>query len=108
MPIKFFVPELNGVKEKGEELYQSIRRFAEQRGTVEERRIRSITFRDRIDKRRPVKATVGSPDPLEGDLVFAILESTDYFICTTNRGVRKGDPLMINKTDVSDVEEFER
>jgi len=93
-------------KTSAEKLYQAVKKFAaETKGwSIGERRIRSITFRDHG---RIVKATVGRPDPCEGGLVVAILESETYLICTPTRGVQKGEPLMVGKDEVSDVEEFD-
>jgi hypothetical protein len=108
--MRFFVPDLDGIKERGEELYQAIKKFAERWGATTADRIYSISFRDPQvrPKNKPVTAIVGRADPLEGGLVFAIFDSHEaYFVCTTNRGARRGDPLMITKADVNNVEYFE-
>jgi hypothetical protein len=104
--MKFFVPELPGGSIKNaEELYQSIKKFAEQNGyKVENRRIYSLEFRD---YKKTVKAIVDRADPCEGQLVYAILESNVYLICTKNRGVLRGEPMMVGKNEVSAIEEFE-
>jgi hypothetical protein len=110
IPKQFFIPELEGAQQKGEDLYQSIQKFVARWGPIEKRRIHSMMFWDRVNKKKPVKAAVGRPDPCEGGLVFAIFElgeSYPYLICTTSRGVRRGDPLVISRVDVTEVEYFE-
>lgn len=103
--MKFFVPTEND-PEKAEELYQAIKKFAaETKGwAIGERRIRSITFRD---GGYIVQALVGRPEPSKGGIVIAILESENYLVCTRDRGVLKGEPVMVGKHEVTDSEDFE-
>jgi hypothetical protein len=122
--MKFFIPELVGAGQQGEELYQAIRKFVPGRFPLGDRRIRSITFRDASLGRKKGRtqtqtATVGREDPHGEGLVFAILESTKYrnsygdppsegyLICAKNRGVKRGEPLAIPNADVQDVEFFD-
>ena len=77
-------------------MYAAIRRFvAEQMGPLDERRFYRLTFRHH---NRDVVATVGKSDPLEGNMVFAILRSASetgsFYICTENRGVLRGAPIV--------------
>ena len=103
--MKFFVPNEND-PEKAEELYQAIKKFvAEAKGVaIGDRRIRSITFRD---GGYIVQALVGRPEPLKRGMVIAILESESYLVCTPDRGVFKGEPVMVGKHEVTDSEDFE-
>jgi hypothetical protein len=103
--MKFFIPTV-GDPEKAEELYQATKKLAaDTKGwSIVARRIRRITFWDRG---KIVEAAVGGREPCESELVIAILESENYLICTPNRGVLKGDPLMVGKRDVIDSEDFE-
>ena len=52
-------------------------------------------------------ATVGEIEPLGGETVVAILDSNTYLVCTPNRGVLRGMPIMVGKQEVFDVEDFE-
>jgi len=103
--MKFFVPNEND-PERAEELYQAIKKFvAETKGVaIGDRRIRSITFRD---GGYIVQALVGRPEPSKGGIVIAILESESYLVCTPDRGVLRGEPVMVGKHEVTDSEDFE-
>lgn len=103
--MKFFVADQND-PEKAEQLYQATKKFAAQTmgWAIGDRRIRSIAF---VDQGKRVRASVGQREPCEGGLVIAILESNTYLICTPDRGVLRGMPLMIGKGEVSEVEDFE-
>jgi hypothetical protein len=121
---KFFIPEMAGYKQQGEELYQSIRKRAAERFRLGDRRIRSITFRDvnlgkKKGKWQTLTATVGRDDPYDIGMVFAILEesrytspygdppSEGYLVYTTKRGVLGGDPYRLPVADKQDVELFD-
>ncbi len=103
--MQFYIPNVTDPR-KAEEIYQATRKFAaETTGwRIEQRRIRSIKFRDHG---KMVVATVGKLEPMEGALVIAILESTTYLICTPNRGVLRGSPMMVGKDEVTDFEDFD-
>ena len=49
---------------------------------------------------------VGKPDPRNGELVVAILESIIYLVCTPNRGVLRGMPLLIAESELTDITDF--
>ena len=49
---------------------------------------------------------VGKPDPRNGELVIAILESITYLVCTPNRGVLRGMPILIGKSELKDIADF--
>jgi hypothetical protein len=123
---KFSIPELEGYKVQGEELYQAIRKLAAKRYPLGgDRRIRSLTFRDinlgrKKGKVQTLTATVGREDPYDiRDLVVAILESTKYssdrlfppsegyLIYTIKRGLKTNDPYEIPTSDEQDVEYFD-
>ena len=91
-----------------EKMYAAIRRsVAEQMGPLDERRFYRLTYHHH---NREVVATVGEPDPLEGNLVFAILRSASetgsFYICTENRGVLRGEPIVASSKAVA--VEFDR
>jgi hypothetical protein len=94
--MKFFMPGES--PEDAETLYQGFRESY--RST--DARIYSITFRD---GKKEVKATVGKPDPLEGRMVMAILETNGpYRIWAKGRGFNH---MMVGKDEVTTVEKFE-
>jgi hypothetical protein len=47
------------------------------------------------------------PDPHVGETVIAILESNSYLVCTQNRGVVKGMPILVGRDDQNEVTEFQ-
>ncbi len=104
--MKFFIPNEND-PEKAEELYQATKKFVAQTMgcPIGDRRVRSITFRD---GGYIVQALVGRPEPRRGGIVIAIFESESYLVCTPDRGVLKGEPLVVGKHEVTDSEDFER
>ncbi len=101
--MKFFVPDRS--PEDAEQFYEVARRFAaDSSGRIAEKRIGSISFRD---KGKDVCATVGSLDPCEGRMVTAILgpiaQDSPYLICLRGRGGQ----MMVGKDEVRHVEEFD-
>jgi len=103
--MKFLVPAARS-PEQAEEVYEGIKKFAKQTlgWEIESARICSITYKDKM---KTVTATVGGHEPREGEVVVAILESNTYLVCTPNRGVLRGMPIMVGKQEVSHVELFE-
>jgi hypothetical protein len=101
---RFFVPESGSVG--SEDLYQWIVRYVQavidcQVGPA---RILSLAY---TAEGRQWESTVGEPDPRTGQLVMAILRSADYLICTPYYGVRRGQPLRIASSDVTQVRYFD-
>jgi|HubBroStandDraft_5_1064220.scaffolds.fasta_scaffold583622_1 hypothetical protein len=106
--MKFFVPDTAN-DEEAEKVYDAIKKFAAQTcRPAAGRKIESLAFRD---KGKSVRAEVGKPDPITGEVVFAILETIDnarlYLICTPNRGVRRGEPIYVGGVEVDLVKDFE-
>jgi hypothetical protein len=50
---------------------------------------------------------VGKVDKESGEVVIAILDSVTYLVCTPNRGVLRGAPIMVGKEEVHNVISFE-
>jgi hypothetical protein len=107
----FFIPDKS--PEEAERLYEATRKFAAgswaaHGEAIDDARIQSITFRDRGGT---VRAEVGQLDPCEGKVVMAILRTSAevkrYLICTANRGVFRGDPIVVEDHEVSRVEPFD-
>jgi hypothetical protein len=101
---KFFVPESGPVG--SEDLYQWIVRYVQAMldCRIEPVRVFSLTY---TVEGQQVVTTVGEPDPRTGQLVMAILRSDNYLICTPYYGVRRGEPLRVAASDVSQVQYFE-
>ncbi len=82
--MKFFIPDKS--PEDAENLYLGFRQSVAGTG---EARIYSLTFRERVKgKWKEVKARVGNPDPLEGRMVMAIVDTDRryYVIWAKGRG----------------------
>jgi hypothetical protein len=99
--MQFFVPDpADPVKAadraKAERLYASIKAFAVSQGdSVQERRIYGLTYRH---NGKQYHVQVGDVHPLNRELVIAIFRqerpSGCYLICTANRGVVRGGPIL--------------
>ena len=103
--MKFFIPDAKDESD-AEQVYERTKKIAgETLGwPVSERRIQSITFRD---KQQTVQAEVGKTDPITGEIVMAILDSTAFLVCTPNRGVLRGIPVLVGKHEVIEELVFE-
>jgi hypothetical protein len=102
--VKFFVPSAENDK-AAEDIYQATKKFAvDNCWPVTDRRIQAIGFRD---KGRFVTAEVGKIEPITGETVVAIFESRTYLLCTENRGVLRGMPILVGKHEVSSVTDFD-
>ena len=103
---KFFIPAARNAR-RAESFYESIKKFAKE-GTgadVTPRRIFAIVYEH---EGRQYDAEVGKPEPQEGELVIAILETNamSYLICTPNRGVLRGIPYFVRKEEVLSIVDF--
>ena len=102
---KFFIPKAKD-DAQAEEVWASVKKFAEDTldWDVSDRRIFSIAYQKR-GKDYYVEV-VGKPDPRNKELVVAILESMTYLICTPNRGVLRGMPLLIAESELTAITDF--
>ena len=73
---------------------------------IVDRRIYRIEYFD-IEDRKSHVDEVGKPHWINGERVLVILESNAYLVCTGNRGVLRGQPILVGKQEVSSVTEFE-
>jgi hypothetical protein len=105
-PTKFFIPAARNVR-RAEAFYESIKKLAKETtgGDITPRRIFAIAYEH---DGRQCYAEVGKPEPREGELVIAILETnaTPYLICTPNRGVLQGMPYFVRKEEVLSIVDF--
>jgi hypothetical protein len=104
--MKFFLPFAN-TPELAESTYTSLKKFVEEYNwPVKATRYRAVYYRH---NGRETSAVVGQDDPLTGEPVIAIFraahEGGPFLICTQNRGVLRGDPILAEGNSLS--EEFE-
>ena len=102
--MKFFVPAAS-TDEQAEDVWQSTVEFAKGKGSdISDRRIYRLDYRHNgkfyVDE-------IGKPNARNGELVLVILESVTYLVCTGNRGVVRGDPILVGKQEVTLVTDFE-
>lgn len=111
---EFFVPIAEEMDETDEELLEAITMFLEDQsfGPFSEDRIESIEYMDpesRFDFDE-VEANVGDMLRTTGERVEAILYDEDrdeYLICTPNRGVTEGLPVVVDEDKVEEVFYFD-
>ena len=101
---KFFIPKAKN-EVQAQEVWKSVKKFAEETldWEVSDRRIFSIAYQK---QGKDYCVEVGKPDPRNGELVVAILESITYLVCTPNRGVLRGMPILIGKPELKDITDF--
>lgn len=103
--MEFFVPHAS-TPEQAEEVWEATRKFAAE--TMEReigiRRIFRLHYRHNGDE---LVAEVGKPEALAGEPVLVILEADPYLICTPNRGVARGMPILAGAGAVSRVVDFD-
>jgi hypothetical protein len=102
--MRFHIPSVKD-DTKAEEVYEAIRKFAvETTGwDVTDRRIFSIHYRH---EGKEYHAEVGKPETRGGEVVEAILESNAYLVCTANRGVLRGMPILVGKNEIHNITVF--
>jgi hypothetical protein len=89
----FFVPGADD-PELAEQVWHSTRSFAEEQTgwEVSDRRIFRVEYRH---NEQDLESQVGQPEPVTGELCVAIFESNSFLVCTENRGVARGFPILI-------------
>ena len=103
--MKFFIPKAKDDAE-AQEIWKAVKKFAEEtlEWEVSDRRIFSIAYQKQSEN---FYVEVGQPNPRNGELVIAILESTTYLVCTPSRGVLRGMPILIGKSELRDITDFQ-
>ena len=101
---KFFIP--GNTSQRSEEIYAWIIRYVKEMTDCEIEPVRIFSL-DYTHEGRQFTATVGQEEPRTRQLVIAILRSDAYLICTPYYGVRRGEPMRIDFSDVGDVRYFE-
>ena len=93
--MRFFLPGTESIND-AESNYQNIVKFVtEQMGPLRPERYYAIFYKH---SGKECVAKVGHTEPLTGEMVVAIFrkerESGPFLICTPNRGVIRGDPVL--------------
>jgi len=103
--MKFFIPHAKDIKQ-AEEVLNGIRKFAQETTGWKptKRRIFSIAY---WFNGKDCYAEVGKKDPDTHEEIIAILEATTFLVCTINRGVARGMPILVGKEEVYNVVDFE-
>jgi hypothetical protein len=106
--MRFFIPNARD-DEHAEVVYEAVRKFTEQEsGKITATRYYAIHYRH---NGKELRARVGDPDPLVGETVIAIFRSDrqrgPFFICTENRGVRRGSPIFASGESYTRAIHFE-
>lgn len=91
---RFFLPFARDEKQ-AEQVWESCRKFAEETTGWQVDRDQRIFCLAFTHNGEDYYAEVGEPEPLTGEPVIAILASNAYLICTPNRGVLKGMPVLV-------------
>lgn len=99
----FFIPEVDKVD--WGRYYDAIRSFAKTTlgWNVSSRKIYRINYRH--DGQTYV-AEVGQLADRVNEKIFAILESNAYLVCTPNRGVFRGTPILVGQNEIIDIIDF--
>lgn len=103
--MRFFIPGVSS-SDEAERLYEATRKFAESTmgRPIAQRRILRIRYKH---DGKDFEAEVGQPCPRIGETVMAILESDPYLVCTMNRGVARGMPVLVGQNEVRHIDEFD-
>ncbi len=102
--MKFFLPHAQ-TEDLAEHTYEAIKLFVKDnlRCNISDRRIFRIEYFNGKDH----EAEVGKVTDVNGEEVIAILESFVYLVCTPNRGVLRGMPILVGTNEVFSISDFE-
>ena len=105
--MKFFIPHTEN-ETKQEDVYTSIVKFAEETTgwVISDKRIFSLRY---FHNGKEHYSEVGKKESVDGyyEEVIAILDSNTYLVCTPQRGVIRGLPILVGKQEVDHVVYFE-
>ncbi|MFC1544587.1 hypothetical protein ACFL4X_00330 [Gemmatimonadota bacterium] len=103
--MEFFIPAAKDKKTETE-VYEAVKKHAEVTTSwaIKDRRIYQLEYQH---GGKTYLAAVGKFDEHIGEPIVAILESTGTFlVCTLNRGVARGLPILVGKQEVLNVVNF--
>lgn len=106
--MRFFIPSVKD-DQLAEEMLGSIKKHLKATSgfDVTDRRIFRIEHKHYGEK---YVVEVGQPHPVTRETVFAILEAPAmnlFLVCTPNRAVLGGDPILVGQKEVYSVTDFE-
>ena len=104
--MKFFIPHAED-KVQEDSVYEATKKFAKETTgwDIKDRKIYYIKWRH---GREDCEARVGETQMRTGETVMAILESNvTFLVCTPNRGVIRGMPILVGRKEVKLIEDFE-
>ena len=104
--MRFFVPAAQN-DQNAEKVVVAAKKFAKMTmgWDTTERKIYGLKYRH---DGKDYTAMVGDNEPRTGEMVIVILESDPVFlVCTPNRGLIRGEPMLVGKNEVSSVIDFE-
>lgn len=103
--MKFFIPKTS-TPDESVKIHDAAKRWCEEKTgwPIESRSIYAIRYRH---DGREYLAQVGESDNTEGLIICIFETSPAFLVCTTNRGVFSGDPIIVSRSDVSDLDYFE-
>ena len=107
--MKFFIPDIDD-KEQEQRIYEAIRKFLakEEGAKFSGRKIFSLCY---YHKGKIGYAEVDRPSLANGETVKAILDEPSrrlYNVCTNNRGVIRGKPIIVGYDEVEHVTDFDK
>lgn len=104
--MKFFIPHVDD-EQKAAQVWHAVRAFAaENVRQTTERRIQAISWNH---AGKTHHAAVGENEPYERQQVLCILECIDglCLICTWERGVKRGIPILVGKQELVSIVDFD-
>lgn len=104
--MKFFLPPQKDEKLENE-AYDAIKKFAKEitGWDITDRKIYHIKYRH---EGKDYEAKIGERETHQGEIVIAILESTvTFLVCTPNRGVIRGMPILVGREEIISITDFE-
>jgi hypothetical protein len=102
--MKFFIPNAKDDKQ-AQDIFEGILNYNNRIiGKILDRKIYSITYKHHNIK---YLAAVGGNEVRTNEQIIAILESNSFLICTPNRGVDNGIPIIVGYDEILSVEMFD-
>lgn len=106
--MKFFLPAADD-ETQAENVYDSIKKFAEEQTgwRTTPRRIFSLSYRH---EGKDYHAEIGKVHGRIGEIVIAILETNNrcFLVCSPNRCVLRGEPMLVGDNEVRELVDFEQ
>ena len=104
--MKFFIPHAEN-KEQENSVYKATKKFAKETTgwDIKDRKIYHIRYRH---NGKYYEAKVGEREEVGGEEVIVILESeVTFLVCTANRGVVRGMPILVGREEIISITDFE-